>query len=84
MTPQIPSTQPLRTSQQSTKGQYLSTKYQYMDFTHKYNKFFAQALASHVDNPTSIVVALSTPNGTQWQIALDAEYQLLISNNTWK
>jgi hypothetical protein len=27
-----------------------------MDFTRKYNNFFAQALASHVDDPTSIVV----------------------------
>jgi hypothetical protein len=84
MTPQVPSTQPLRTSQQSTKGQYLSTKYQYMDFTRKYNKFFAQALASHVDDPTSIVFALSTPNATQWQVALDVEYQSLISKNTWR
>jgi hypothetical protein len=75
MTPQVPSNQPFKTSRQSTK-------YQDMDFTHKYNNFFAQAFASHVDDPTSIVVALSTPNATQWQVALDAKYQSLISNNT--
>jgi hypothetical protein len=85
MTPQVLSTQPLKTSQQSTRGQYLSTKYQYMDFTQpKHNSFFTQALASHVDDPTSIVVGLSTHNAGQWQVALDVEYQSLIFNNTWR
>jgi hypothetical protein len=55
-----------------------------MDFTRKYNKFFAEALASHVDDPTSIVVVLSTPNATQWQVVFDVEYQSLIFNNTWR
>ncbi len=56
-----------------------------MDFTQpKHNSFFTQALTSHVDDPTSIVVTLSTPNVTQWQVALDVEYQSLISNNTWR
>jgi len=42
MTPQILSIQPLKISQQSTKGQYLFTKYQDMDFTQpKRNSFFA-------------------------------------------
>jgi hypothetical protein len=39
----------------------------------KNNNFFAQALASLVDDPTSIVVALSTPIAAQWQVALDVE-----------
>jgi hypothetical protein len=62
----LPSTQPFKTSQQSTKScQYLSTKYQDMDFTQpKHNNFVSQTLASHVDDPTSIVVVLSTPNVT--------------------
>jgi len=65
MTPQVPSTQPFKTSQLSTKGQYLFTKYQDMDFTRpKHNHLFAQTLASHVDDPTSIVIALSRPNAT--------------------
>jgi hypothetical protein len=85
MTPQVFSTQPLRTSQRSTKGQYLFTKYQDVDFTQpKHNSFFAQALASHVDNPTSIVVALLTLDAGQWQATLDVEYQSLNSNNTWR
>ncbi len=83
MTPPVLFTQLFKTSQNPTKGQYLSTNYRYMDFTQpKQNSFFAQALASQVDDPTSIVVALSTPNATQWQVALDAKYQSLISNNT--
>jgi hypothetical protein len=45
-------------------------------------KTLAQALASHVDDPTSIVVALSTHVATQWQATLDAKYQSLISNHT--
>jgi hypothetical protein len=85
MTPQVLSTQPPRTSQWSTKGQYLSTKYQDVDFTQpKHKSFFAQELASHVDNPTSIVVALSTLDVGEWQATLDAEYQSLNSNNTWR
>ncbi len=84
MTPQVASTQPLKTSQQSTKGKCLSTKCQDMEFTCKYNNFFAQALASHVDDLTSIFVFLLTRNATQWQVALNAKYQSLISNNTWR
>jgi hypothetical protein len=85
MIPQVLSILPLRTSQQSTKGQYLSTKYQDVDFTQpKHNSSFAQALASHVDNPTSIVVALSTLDAGQWQVTLDAKYQSLNSSNTWR
>jgi hypothetical protein len=56
-----------------------------MDFTQpKCNSFFAQAVASHVDDPTSIVVALSTLDIGQWQATLDVEYQSLIFNNTWR
>jgi len=56
-----------------------------MDFTQpKHNSFLTQALTSHVDDPTSIVVVLSTPNVGQWQAALDVEYQSLIFNNTWR
>jgi hypothetical protein len=85
MTPPVLFTQLFKTSQNPTKGQYLSTNYRYMDFTQpKQNSFFAQALASQVDDPTSIVVALSTPNVGQWQVALDVEYQSLIFNNTWR
>ncbi len=84
MTPQVASTQPFKTSQQSTKGKCLSTKCQDMEFRCKYNNFFAQALASPVDDLTSIFVFLLTRNATQWQVALNAKYQSLISNNTWR
>jgi len=56
-----------------------------MDFTQpKHNSFFTQALTSYVDDPTSIVGVLSTSNAGQWQVALDAKYQSLIFNNTWR
>jgi hypothetical protein len=49
-----------------------------VDFTQpKHNSFFAQALAFHVDNPTSIVVALLTLDDGQWQATLDVDYQSL-------
>jgi hypothetical protein len=71
----LPSTQPFKTSQQSTKScQYLSTKYQDMDFTQPKHNFFAQALVLNVGDPASIVVVLSTHDATQWQVVLDIEY----------
>jgi len=48
-----------------------------MDFTQpKHNSFFTQALTFHVDDPTSIVVVLSTRNVRQWQAALDADISI--------